>query len=216
MYENTLFAASLLMQNNMKLDCYIDVGVGDPRYLTFAGHLFKKTIGFEPGDTYQKINDYIKKQFDLNITVYNMAVSDRNYTGNFYQNLRNSAYSTSDYQRVIELETNKKLFFHEDWKTKKIRYKRIDDMNLIPPNKTLSYLKSDIETDEMIVIRGAAETIKKFRPIVQLEHVYENYNMTECKDFFESIDYRFVQPWIKTDNFFIIPSEMKYNEPLCN
>lgn len=215
MFNDILFVATLLLKNKLPFDCYIDIGVDRPEYLTFAAHMFKKVIALEPSEKYDYINNYIKKYKDLNITVYNIAASDKNYTGNFYQNTSRSEYSTSDLERVYSLEY-KKLFFHEDWKIKKTKYRRIDDMGLINPGRTLSYLKSDIETDEMIAIRGAADVIKKYRPVVQLEHVHENCNMDECRSFFESIDYRFIQPWIETDNIFIIPAEIEYNEPLCN
>jgi hypothetical protein len=57
------------------------------------------------------------------------------------------------------------LKFNKEFTKKTINIVTIDDLKL----EALDLLKIDVETMEPQVLRGAAETIKKYRPIIMFE-----------------------------------------------
>ena len=80
---------------------------------------------------------------------------------------------------------------HTDFTTIKSEIIKIDDLNL----KKVSFMKIDVEGAELLVLKGAVNTIKKFRPIIMIEiedRWIESYNIKreDINYFFKQLNYQ--------------------------
>lgn len=85
----------------------------------------------------------------------------------------------------------------------------IDSLNL----QGLDYLKIDVEGAEPLVIEGATETIKKYRPFIMYEHNHTTENREdfdesckidkEVKELLEDLEYQIIE--LVYDNYLAVP-----------
>ncbi len=95
-----------------------------------------------------------------NCTILNLAASDKSGTAEFNYVVSNPPYSglkKRDYDRENEEDT-----------TIRVRTEPLD--KLIAKNQLVDLIKIDVEGAEMQVLKGAADTIRRNKPIVIFEH----------------------------------------------
>jgi hypothetical protein len=83
---------------------------------------------------------------------------------------------------------------------------KIDDIEF---DKPISFIKIDIQGGDLFALKGAKETIKKYKmPIIfEYEYAFEEelgLNFQEYVDFVDEIDYKFVNV-IMGQNYLIMP-----------
>jgi len=147
----------------------IDVGAQAGLYSLYAKYLPQSTFySFEPFKlAYTLLEDNIKLNNLGNIIPHNIALSDKKENKLLHvskvnpglNTLGNNVLRFSDgHEVLIECDTIDNLFAKRD----------------IP----VDYIKIDTEGWEYFVLHGALETIKKYRPTIQLE--WNTTNMCQC------------------------------------
>ncbi|MCE5185858.1 MAG: FkbM family methyltransferase [Planctomycetaceae bacterium] len=117
-------------------------------------------LAFEPlPDHYEEL---VKKFPFSNIQLYNVALSDRKGMSSFNYVISNPAYSglkKRPYDRP-----------HEEDTQIEVRTERLDDVLRAAMVDDLDVVKIDVEGAEYLVIKGAAQAMRMYRPVVIFEH----------------------------------------------
>ncbi len=140
--------------------------------------------GFEPlPGLYQSLR--IKYQQQRNIVLYDLALSNVNGNSSFNFVTSNPSYSgikKRNYDRINETD-----------ETIEVKTARLDDV-LLPQNKKIDFMKIDVEGGELGVLKGAAQLIKRDKPVIVFEcglggsDVYDT-TPAELFAFFAEFDY---------------------------
>lgn len=140
--------------------------------------------GFEPlPGHYQSLR--IKYQQQKNIVLYDLALSDKNGKSSFNHVTSNPSYSgikKRNYDRSNETD-----------ETIEVKTARLDDV-LLAQNKKIDFIKIDVEGAELGVLKGAAELIRRDRPLIVFEcglggsDVYDT-TPAELFTFFDGLGY---------------------------
>lgn len=169
--------------------------------LNLSAHYREATFHcFEPiPGTYQHLGENIQLNGFSNIHTYNVALSDRNGQQNFYF-----------YQACSGNASAVNLTDRPDVSAIECRQMRLDDFSneaQLPPPE---FIKCDVEGAELMVFKGALNTLEKDTPIVMAEILRKwskkyDYNPNEIFRLFLDNGYRA----FTTDGYFLIPfSEM--------
>ena len=116
--------------------------------------------------------------------VYNIGLSDKNEKVKFYFDIECAMASSMSNLRECENTVM------EECDTE-----RLDDFILsMPPLEKLDFIKCDVEGAELLVFKGAIETIKKYKPIVFSEILRKwskkfGYHPNDIIELFQNIDY---------------------------
>lgn len=148
-----------------------DVGAQSGLYSLYAKYLPKATFySFEPyKPTLQLLKDNIKLNNITNIKTYNLAISDKkgeaiiniNKTHNGLHTLGNNIKKEEKIvycQETVKTDTLDNIFYNND----------------IP----LNFIKADVEGHEYFVLKGGEKSIRKYRPIIQIE--WEINHLSQC------------------------------------
>jgi FkbM family methyltransferase len=212
MHPDTHYVFAIMMFNKIMPDVVIDVGVNKSFYLEIYAQIANSVIGFEPLPTeFTEMADDIKLRWPKErITVYPYALWDCNKTDKFYVCKPDSCYSVGDTTRRDSL-IDWELFTADDFETIEVEYRTLDSLNVIGNDRQLHLIKVDSESNDIVILNGAINTIKKHHPIIQLEHVVDDNEdvLPDCLEFMKSINYKQVRPWFSTTNVFFIPDKMK-------
>lgn len=115
--------------------------------------------GFEPiPDLFDKLN--LKYGADNRCHILDIALSDNKGTASFNYVVSNPSYSglrKRTYDRAEEKDT-----------LITVRTERLDDV--LPENFRVDFIKIDVEGGELLVMKGAAGIMKKYKPVVIFEH----------------------------------------------
>lgn len=151
-----LLSIELLNKNRT----YINIGVNNSKSLTLLSPYFKNIIGFEPNTTYYQIIQEIKNY--NNIKCYNNALSNTKKNKTFYSDTANGGYSTLHKDKIRDVNSIKRVVVHTtklDFLVKKFNIKDVD------------YIKIDAEHEDSNILQGSINTIKKYKPIIQIESI---------------------------------------------
>lgn len=156
-YENNLlyfvtknFNGGIKLENGVVLDIGANIGNHSIYFLKECGA--KKVIAFEP---VKETFNILKRNIEINdledkVVLYNCGVGELRSKAAFEEyDLHNIGGTT--------------LYDKEDGD---IEIFSIDSLNL---DDDVTFMKVDVEGFEEKVIRGALETIKKYRPVIMLE-----------------------------------------------
>jgi FkbM family methyltransferase len=143
-----------------------------------------KIHSFEPSRAYIELIENVKLN-NSKTTCYNVAISDYIGKGNFNEVEANSCIALSMLGGIPAS--------HKEVTTFDIEVNTID--NFCKSNKIIpSVIKIDTEGNELFVLKGAINTIKKHNPIIFAEYSQENanqygYGIGEINELFKSLDY---------------------------
>ncbi len=146
----------------------VDVGAHIGVFAIPASMKAKKVHAFEPViETFQRLTDHIVLNQADNIVPYNFALGEDHSLAELeYCPKFNTGNATLNISRGALSIPN--LGDEHAPPTYSILVKTLDSLDL----PALDFLKCDTEGCELLVIKGALETIKKFRPVMVMEHNY--------------------------------------------
>lgn len=137
----------------------IDVGANIGYYSIFLEKALKccKVLSFEPSPReLERLNENLLLNRCQSVTVVNLALGDRNGTTEFY-------ISDSNFGRnsISEINNNAKKVT--------VSITTLDEYLHQHPEESIDFIKIDIEGAETIMLKGAANTIEKYRPVILFE-----------------------------------------------
>ena len=157
-YERRSFNEVIRVLSTKEGAVFVDVGAHIGRYSFVLAKLFPnaKVIAIEPNpEAYQALIKGIKANGLRNVTALNIALSDFDGVAHLYIKY-NTAISS-----LVEGDDSFKII--------NVPVKRLDTvMEELGINK-VDIIKIDVEGDEFHVIKGAVNTIKKYKPVLIIE-----------------------------------------------
>jgi len=161
-------------ENHILLDIGGHIGSHSILYSTYLPN--SSILTFEPQSVlYSILNKNIDINHLTNIQTFNKAVGHKNRTCHMADTLYDG------YDLKIDYETNK-LFNYGGMTIgtngEEIEMIRIDDLNL----NGCDYMKMDVEGCESLVLLGAMDTIRKYKPIIMFEHSDKHLNQHITKE----------------------------------
>ena len=130
-------------------DVFLDIGGHHGTFAIPFSRIFKKVYTFEPfKPNYDILIKNIKQNHRINIVAFNKGISNENCKINIVKHSENSGTHTA--------------FKNKDGSIDCIT---IDSLNL----KNVDMIKVDVEGSEFNVIKGGINTIRKCRPLLQIE-----------------------------------------------
>jgi FkbM family methyltransferase len=160
----------MVMYQSLKNPTYntiVNVGSFTGRYSNVYAKLFSNVISFDPST-----HDLINKHKSLNETFINKALYSEKTELEFYQ------FPVPGYDSITKdfLEWNADILEKYQPTVTKIETYTLDEFNF----QNIDYIKIDAEGVDGHVILGAQDTIKRCRPVIQVE------TMNDCQ---EAIDF---------------------------
>jgi len=152
-----------------KLVNIVDIGANVGLYSLYAKYLPNAHFySFEPFDNnYNLLNENILLNNITNITTYKVALGDKQ---------SKSILNTCLSQNGLHTMGNNPLRFN-DIKKVEIDVNTLDNI-FFNNNIKVDYIKIDTEGYEYFILKGGEQTIKTYKPIIQLE--YNATNMKQC------------------------------------
>ena len=182
-----------LKQNSKNIEIFFDIGSHKGSYTDLIINNFStsKIIMIEPQ---KNIYKYIKKKYkkNRNVTIYNVAISDKNKTQTLYINKHDLTSSLTKIDKKNKyLNLKAKLFGGSinEMILKKYSVKSYRLLEIIKKNKTkkINLLKIDTEGHELQVLKGiGAYMNQKINHILIEFHnsdIYLNYNASKIHDY---------------------------------
>ncbi|WP_312751986.1 FkbM family methyltransferase [Epilithonimonas hominis] len=181
---------------------FMDVGANVGAYLyTLENHLNLENIfAFEP---YPQLFKRLKRLFPK-VNLFSVALSDISTIAEFKIPVINGEkiHTRGTLQTSIKEKNEEKTILQ------KVEVKPLDELNL--NLKNLSFIKIDVEGNEMQTLRGAKKTIEKYQPIlmVEMEQRHHKENLwtliSEIADWGYSVNYldrETLKPKLLTEEF---------------
>jgi len=168
MWENLSMQQFFNCINNEQYNI-IDIGAQSGLYSLFAKYLPNSTFySFEPfEETYNCLNENLKLNNINNVKTFNLGISDK---------LGTNILNTSMGQNGLHTMGSNPLRFN-DIKPITINTTTLDDF-FYNKNIPVHFIKIDTEGWEYNILKGAQNTIKKYKPVIQLE--WNITNMKQC------------------------------------
>lgn len=166
---NFFYKDIVAQQNKDKSYNIIDIGAQSGLYTLFAKFIPKSTFyAFEPfPSSFKLLNDNIKLNNIDNVKTYNIGISDK--IGETTLNVCNS------HNGLHTIGENVKRF--NDISKITIKTDTIDNL-FYDKDIPVDYIKIDTEGWEYHILNGAKNTIKKYKPKLQIE--WNLKNMEQC------------------------------------
>lgn len=154
-------------------------------------------LGFEPiPDLYRNLKE--KYAVYADVSIYNYALSDSSGEASFQHVVTNKGYSGLKKRTYSGLnDTIEEI---------RVTTQRLDD--IVPKDLPINFIKIDVEGAELQVLRGAVQTIRKYKPVIVFEHglgAADHYG-TKPEDVYELLTIQcgvrisLMQDWLKGGN----------------
>jgi FkbM family methyltransferase len=141
-----------------------DVGANCGYYSIRYSDFCKQIFSFEPvANTYRILKKNIRRNSITNTKLFKLGLSDSN--GERIINLYNSSGNNSLFERNIPKDHSLKKIG-----TETIKLKSLDELLISGKVAIPNIIKVDVEGSELNFLKGAKETITKYRPIILLEY----------------------------------------------
>lgn len=202
--------------------CIFDIGANMGYYSILYNKIKNADVySFEPICTNF---EYMVKNFELNNisrkNIFNIGLSDKNQYVDFYYN--KGSHSAASMRNIVNLTEENLEIINCELKT-------MDSFCEENHIKGIDFIKCDAEGSELLIYKGAIETLKKFRPLVFSELCEHHakmfgYHPNEVIELFQKMDYlcmdinpfngtvNFVKeilPYTPATNFLFVPIEIK-------
>jgi len=148
-------------------DLAIDGGAFVGAWTREMAKRFKKVVAFEPDPQNFELLKRNTKEFD-NVFLHNAALGDQNTKIGLDGKVPCSRYIIPEGE---------------------IQMLRLDSLNLAP-----TFVKFDLEGTEIFALRGAEQTLKAYKPVVQMEYkdrVWDRYNSGDPERLLKSWGWKF-------------------------
>ncbi len=169
---------------------FLDIGANIGYYSILAAkcnpHI--KILAFEPfPDAITAFERNINKNQIQDIDIVGYALSNKEGKTDFYYRVDNNFK-----QQKLELAGDNSLVNFKNDEREKITVESItlDKYLSKHPVETVDIIKIDTETTEYLILQGAIDTIKKFRPVIFCE-VLKGFHESEIESYFNELDYLF-------------------------
>ena len=186
-YENEL---SIIDKFKDTSKSAIDIGVYRGVYSYKLSKNFKHVYSFEANPILFKYLNIFLNKIITNITLYNIALSNKNNYAFLKIPLRSKSFFKNNIEEIYQLgaasihKQNNIKKYHEI----KVITKKLDDLKI--ENK-IGFIKIDVEGHEKAVIEGSKKIIKKNKPVllVEIEERHTNKPIDETINFINSFGY---------------------------
>ena len=139
-----------------------DIGANIGNHTRYFADKFKKVIAFEPNPLITEILRFNSKHY-TNINISQFALGDFEGTATISGDRYNiGGMSISPERIALNLE-----FSNKEMAGTTIQVRKLDSM--LENLENLQFMKIDVEGFEQSVIKGATETIRKFKPVIAFE-----------------------------------------------
>lgn len=150
-------------------DVIIDIGANTGMYSIFFSKSVGKTgsvLAFEPDrETFNILQQNLKLNNTENVIAFNLALSDKEANIEMVSEATNDAHlKTGDafrYIKVLNDETNDP--------SNAMKAVRLDDLEEVQQAGKINLMKVDVEGAELLVFKGARQTLEKFKPTIIFE-----------------------------------------------
>jgi FkbM family methyltransferase len=175
-----------------------------------------KVFCFEPGSYSFKVLSIVKWFHRLNnVAIYKLAVSDKKGMINLHLPIKQNGKIGTALAFISETSADNTI-------SEQVRMVAIDGFCMENGIERVDFIKCDTEGSETRVIKGAQDSIKKFRPFILCEvdigeASEHSYKAMEIENFLKSVSYKiftyrdgkFVlhEKISQTSNYFFIPAE---------
>ncbi len=157
----------------------VDIGSNEGNYLDFLNDIFvlKKIYCFEP---INYLSQKLKKRYsNKNIVVYNLALSNKKKTSNFFEY---SISSTSSLYKQNDLYKSLKKIK----KIKKVPVNKYD--NFFKVNKKIDICKIDVQGEDFKVLQGMQKNLKKRNiKLIKIELSFESFYFNTKENFYDIV-----------------------------
>lgn len=189
-----------LVNKNNKVNI-VDIGANVGLYSLYAKHLPNSQFySFEPFKfTYDLLNDNIKLNDIKNVKTYNIGLADKKG-----KNILNVCLSQDG---LNTMGTNPLRF--NDIKPIEVEIDTLDNI-FYNNNIKIDFIKIDTEGYEYYILKGGEQTIKTYKPIIQLE--FNETNMRQCNinpkelyNYIRELDYKIHN--LTNEELIIVPND---------
>ncbi len=127
-----------------------------------------------------------------NLTLYNVALSDKNGETELRIPLRNKYANKNNYEEMYEsgrATIHKNNIINSEYNSFKVRTVKLDDVLI---NNPIGFVKIDAEGHEKAILVGAKEIIKSRKPnlLVEIEERYTNEKTESIIEFINNLGYK--------------------------
>ena len=171
---------------------FYDVGANNGYYSLVALLMGSNVYAFEPTISSYKILkkniSYLREFTNRNIVINKLALSDKKELG--YINVYTSSGNNSIADRNIPINHELKYI-----KKQKINIDKLDSYLISKSAKRPTFIKIDVEGNELMVLKGAKKTIEKHRPSLIVEYSESTtkdagYNRKDIYKFLNKYNYK--------------------------
>jgi FkbM family methyltransferase len=168
----------------------VDIGANQGEFSLFAAKRLShgSVYAFEPMNIfYQQLEENIKLNNFSNIQTFHFGLSDRPAEVPIYLGESGGAGEHEGLGTIFQTQQRSRL-------VQNIRLEVFDEIaKQIPLNK-IDFFKIDVEGAELMVLKGALNTLKKTRPVVMIEMNEDTYRSAgysgeDIKQFFRDLNY---------------------------
>ena len=170
----------------------VDVGVYRGVYTFQLAKISKHVHSFEPNPLiFPYLNKNLQKLIK-NLTLYNVALSDKNGETELRIPIRNKYANKNNYEEMYEsgrATIHKNNIINSEYNSFKVRTVKLDDILI---NNPIGFVKIDAEGHEKVILVGAKEIIKKRKPnlLVEIEERYTNEKIESTIEFINNLGYK--------------------------
>jgi FkbM family methyltransferase len=160
------YVFSWMKKLNLKKPTILDVGANIGMYSICYSKMFSNGViySFEPvKKNYQTLISNIKSNKIKNIISYQFGLLDKK------KNLKIGIPDSKTHKRYKENINDGLFSIFAKKKTLKIKLFSLDDLAKNNFFDKIDFIKIDVEGAESLVLEGAKKTIKKYKPIIQIE-----------------------------------------------
>ena len=181
----------------------INIGCHNPRFIDAYSNIFCTVITIDPFISFNlHLKDRIQNKTDAEIIMHGVALSEKSDDHKtYYMCLDNIGISTTLYENYQNM---KKLFPDASWSEVNVPICNLDDM--YPTIDNVDLFKVDAENEDVDILMGAKNLIKRNLPVIQIEHDDDNKGY----EMLTHLGYKKIEPPFDTTNsYYVYESDLK-------